>query len=104
MKHSTQRETGETIVLRRRAETPLSLVMWKVLENSMRVYTDGLNSPIPSKRVAAFDVEAWVAGDDTNWSFAFVDVCASVGLDPDSVRTTMARWREEVTGSNERPN
>ena len=85
-------------------ETPLPAVMWKVLESSMRVYTEGLTSPVPSTRVASFYVEAWAAGDDTDMSFAFVDVCEAVGLNPDFVRTTMARWREKVAGRDEWPN
>ena len=77
-------------------ETDLSKLMLAVLEDAMRTYTDGVDSPIPSKRVEAFKVEAWATSDDTDWPFAFVNVCNAVGLSPDYVRTSMRKWRRKT--------
>jgi len=78
------------------AETDLSQLMLAVLEDALRTYTDGVDSPIPSKRVEAFKVEAWVTSDDADWPFAFVNVCNAVGLSPEYVRTSMRKWRRKT--------
>jgi hypothetical protein len=79
-----------------RSETEVSELMLAVLEDAMRTYKDGVDSPIASKRVEAFKVEAWVASDDTNWPFAFVNVCNAVGLTPEYLRAAMKKWRRKT--------
>lgn len=74
----------------------VSELMLAVLEDAMRTYKDGVDSPIPAKRVEAFKVEAWVMSDDTDWPFAFVNVCNAVGLSPGYVRTAMRKWRRKA--------
>jgi hypothetical protein len=74
----------------------ISQLMLAVLEDAMRTYKDGVDSPIPSKRVEAFKVEAWAASDDTDWPFAFVNVCNAVGLTPDYLRSAMKKWRRKT--------
>jgi hypothetical protein len=80
-----------------RFEHEVSELMLAVLEDAMRTYKDGVDSPIPPKRVEAFKVEAWVASDDTDWPFAFVNVCNAVGLTPEYLRTAMKKWRRKTT-------
>jgi hypothetical protein len=76
-----------------RREGDLDDLVVAVLEDAMKTYKQGIDSPVPARRVEAFRVEAWVASDDTDWPFAFVNVCEAVGLDPDYVRACMKRWR-----------
>ena len=77
-------------------DSEVSELMLAVLEDAMRTYKDGVDSPIPAKRVEAFKVEAWVMSDDTDWPFAFVNVCNAVGLNPGYVRTAMRKWRRKT--------
>jgi hypothetical protein len=79
-----------------RTDSEVSELMLAVLEDAMRTYKDGVDSPIPAKRVEAFKVEAWVMSDDTDWPFAFVNVCNAVGLNPGYVRTAMRKWRRKT--------
>lgn len=81
---------------RPRSDSEVSELMLAVLEDAMSTYKDGVDSPVPSRRVEAFRVEAWVASDDTDWPFAFVNVCEAVGLRPDYVRTAMRKWRRKT--------
>jgi len=81
-----------------RGDSEVSELMLAVLEDAMRTYKDGVDSSIPSKRVEAFKVEAWAASDDTDWPFAFVNVCNAVGLTPEYLRTAMKKWRRKTKG------
>lgn len=78
-----------------RSDREVSDLMLAVLEDAMRTYKEGVDSPIPAKRVEAFKVEAWVASDETDWPFAFVNVCDAVGLTPEYLRTAMKKWRRK---------
>jgi hypothetical protein len=97
MKHAVRKESEPSSPKSLpQSESEVSELMLAVLEDAMRTYKDGVNSPIPSKRVEAFKVEAWVASDDTDWPFAFVNVCNAVGLTPDYLRTAMKKWRRKT--------
>ena len=67
-------------------DSEVSELMLAVLEDAMRTFKDGVDSPIPAKRVEAFKVEAWVMSDDTDWPFAFVTLATQSA----SARTTCA--------------
>jgi hypothetical protein len=84
-----------------RAELGLSDLMLAVLQDALGTYKDGLTSPVPAKRVEAFKVEAWVASDDGDWPFAFLNVCHAVGISPEYVRSCMTRWRREALREND---
>ena len=96
MKQLVRKESRRTKTEDRRAQFGLPDLMLAVLEDALRTYKDGLTSPIPAKRVEAFKVEAWVASDDVDWPFAFLNVCQSVGVSPEYVRACMLRWRRKV--------
>ena len=42
----------------------------------------------------AREAEEWIGSNDTGWPFAFVNVCAALGLDPDSVRRQVTLRRQ----------
>jgi hypothetical protein len=77
-------------------ESEVGELMLAVLEDAMRTYKAGIDSAVASKRVEAFKVEAWVMSDDTDWPFAFVNVCNAIGLNPDYVRTAMRKWQRKT--------
>ena len=84
-----------------RAEFGLRDLMLAVLEDALGTYKDGFMSSVPAKRVEAFKVEAWVASDDVEWPFAFLNVCQAVGVSPEYVRTCMTRWRRKSMQDDE---
>jgi hypothetical protein len=88
---------------RRRAKTQgrhdgvgIPELMMAVLDDALATYKRGLTSPVPAKRLEAFKVEAWVASDDADWAFAFVNVCHCVGMSPEYIRACLVRWRRKV--------
>jgi len=46
-----------------------------------------------SQRLAQ-EAQAWLFSDDERWPFAFVNVCAALGLDPAYVRRGLPRQRQ----------
>jgi len=38
-------------------------------------------------------VEAWIAANDTEWAFSFVNICEALDLDVARCRAGLARWR-----------
>jgi hypothetical protein len=45
-----------------------------------------------NQRIAT-DAAAWLFSDDAHWPFAFVNVCAVLGIEPGYVRRGLKRWR-----------
>jgi len=43
----------------------------------------------------AREAEAWFFADDDHWPFAFVNICAVLGLDPAYIRLGLARWHPD---------
>ena len=93
MKPLTQRESRGS---KKEPEYGLRDLMLAVLEDALGTFQEGLLSPVPAKRVEAFKVEAWVASDDVDWPFAFVNVCNAVGVSPQYVRACLLRWRRKA--------
>ena len=93
MKPLTQRESRGS---KKESEYGLRDLMLAVLEDALGTFQEGLLSPVPAKRVEAFKVEAWVASDDVDWPFAFVNVCNAVGVTPQYVRACLLRWRRKA--------
>ncbi len=44
-------------------------------------------APLGARRRAA----EWVRSDDRHWPFSFVNLCETLGLDPERLRTGLAR-------------
>ena len=101
MKQVLPRKSGQSRTRRRRAEFGIRELMSAVLEDALITYKNGLASPLPTKRVEAFKVEAWVASDDVDWPFAFLNVCQAVDVSPEYVRSCLVRWRRRALGENE---
>ena len=40
------------------------------------------------------DAEAWFLDRDGDWTFSFENICSGLGLDPDYLRSGLARWKE----------
>ena len=102
MKQAERKESRRVKSRARRGGYGLNDLMLAVLEDALTTYKVGLTSPVPAKRVEAFRVEAWVASEDVDWPFAFLNVCQVIGVSPDYIRTCMTRWRRKVGSEAER--
>jgi len=66
--------------------TGTKALMLAVLEDGVRAYLGAT----PRLRAEA---ELWVTSPLRRWVFSFDIVCETLGLEPDSVRTVLLRWR-----------
>lgn len=49
------------------------------------------------------DVEAWIAADDAQWPFSFLNICHAVGLEPAYLRAGLRRWRDRLRTASDGP-
>ena len=68
-------------------------LMRAVLAEALLTYRTGLSARSARQRVEACSIEAWVSSQDTDWPFAFENVCDSLGIDPNAIRDRMRRLR-----------
>lgn len=42
------------------------------------------------------DTEQWIFMDDREWAFSFINICESVGMDPQYLRGGLVRWKQRT--------
>lgn len=75
-------------------ETGHEALMRAVLVDALKVYERGFDTKDVVRRKEAREVAAWVAIDDHEWPFSFVNVCTCLGVDPDCLRAELHRMRK----------
>jgi len=68
-------------------------LMRAVLEDALHCVAKQFSHPGRRPQRLAREAEAWFFADDEHWPFAFVNLCAVLGLDPGYVRRGLTRWR-----------
>lgn len=67
-------------------------LMHAVLTDAIECY----HRPFPAqgrhRERLAKEAETWLFSNDDRWPFAFVNVCAVLGMEPDYVRRGLKRW------------
>jgi hypothetical protein len=72
-------------------------LMRAVLEDALFCFDKQFVSHGKQSLQLAREAEEWIQSSDTGWLFAFVNVCAALGLDADSVRRQLALRRQGAT-------
>ena len=67
-------------------------LMRAVLEDALTCVAKQFSSRGRRSQRLAREAEAWFFADDDHWPFAFVNICAVLGLDPGYVRRGLTRW------------
>jgi hypothetical protein len=60
----------------------------------LAVLEDGIQSFLSTNRMQREEAEAWMTMRMQNWTFSFVNVCATLGLEPSAVRQALRVMRE----------
>jgi hypothetical protein len=68
-------------------------LMRAVLEDALQCVAKQFSHRGRRPQRLAREAEAWFFADDEHWLFAFVNICAVLGLDPGYVRRGLTRWR-----------
>jgi len=75
---------------------PEKRLMVAVLDDALLTLARSRNASDRLARRLTAEVEEWIAADDPDWPFSFVNVCHALQLDPSCVRSRVARWRRET--------
>ena len=67
-------------------------LMRAVLEDALRCVAKQFSHRGRRPQRLAREAEAWFFANDEHWPFAFVNICAVLGLDPEYVRRGLTRW------------
>ena len=73
---------------------PEKRLMLAVLEEAIATFQrHAVSETAQSKRLVE-DVEQWVADCTGDWPFSFGNICVALGLEPEYLRTGLARWKD----------
>jgi hypothetical protein len=66
---------------------PENRLMLAVLEEALVTFQRGLDSPVAERRKRYCEVDKWVSSTDTDWPFSFENICSTLRIDPDYIRS-----------------
>jgi hypothetical protein len=78
------------------AHGPNERLMLAVLQDALATFERGLRASKASQRQAFYEVDRWVNSEDTDWPFAFENVCARLGIDPGYIRAGLQRLKTQA--------
>ncbi len=83
--------------LRRRAQLDGERrLMMAVLEDAVNVFMKQVFATDPKARQLFVEAEEWITEDDRSWFFSFTNVCDTLDLDADYIRSGLLRWKDRV--------
>ena len=80
----------------RRSYEPEKMLMCAVLEDAITCYQRFSSVSNGRGRAAFKEAENWLMHEKTDWPFSFERICEALDLNPDYIRTGLARWRSDT--------
>lgn len=65
-----------------------------VLQDAVECFQKHFGARDHKARQLFEDAEVWIASEDRDWPFSFVNICELLGLNPDYLRSGLATWKE----------
>jgi len=78
------------------ASCPQNRLMLAILEEALVTFRRGIDSEKAERRRQFYEVDHWVASNDTDWPFSFENICSCLMIDPDYIRSGLHRMKENV--------
>lgn len=72
---------------------PEADLMRAILEDAIICFQHQFYVSTQRSHRLAREAEAWFLSDDTHWPFAFMNICAVLGFNPDYIRRGLRCWR-----------
>ena len=69
--------------------------MLAVLEDGIRCFQEHLRNPRSNPRLLSQEAETWIKSVDYDWPFSFNNVCETLGIDPDALRSSLLNWKTQ---------
>ena len=73
---------------------PEKRLMLAVLEDAVATFQRYVDAKNRRGQRLFREAEEWVVSDDTDWPFAFENICHTLDIEPDFLRRGLARWKE----------
>ena len=70
-------------------------LMIAVLEDAIECFQKYVDAKDNRSRQLGSEAEEWFLTDDPNWLFSFVNVCETLGIDPEFLRQGLLAWKEK---------
>ena len=64
-------------------------LMLAVLEDGIRCFQEHLHSPRVRARLRARQAERWIRSEDCDWPFSFNNICDSLSIEPEPLRSKL---------------
>jgi hypothetical protein len=74
---------------------PEKHLMHAILEEAIKTFRLHVSTKSKRERKLFLEAELWIMDRNDDWLFSFENVCEVFGLDPDFVRSGLARWKEQ---------
>lgn len=68
-------------------------LMRAVLDDALWCWQKHFTAKSQRERRLACEAESWFFSEDVSWPFAFINICAALGLEPNYVRQGLHCWR-----------
>jgi hypothetical protein len=69
-------------------------LMLAVLEDAVGTFQKFAHVSGRRARRLFAEAEEWFASTDTQWPFAFINICQALGLEPEYIQRGLRRWRD----------
>jgi len=69
-------------------------LMYAVLEDAVDCFRKQFVSRKQRDQRLAREAEEWFSSESDHWLFSFVNICATLELDPEYIRTGLNRWQQ----------
>jgi hypothetical protein len=73
---------------------PEKRLMLAVLEDAVGAFQKHVSATGRRGRRLFGEADDWFGSADTEWPFAFENICAALGLEPAYIRSGLRRWRD----------
>ena len=74
---------------------PEKALMLAILEDALRCYQDYYYSQEAKDKKQFQEAEEWIEDRDHDRLFSFEAICLELGLESDSIRKRLAKWKEK---------
>lgn len=57
------------------------------------MYYRNASNPLRKFSRSLVDNETWIMVNDPEWEFSFINLCSELGIEPESLRLALVRWK-----------
>ena len=82
------------------SRSPEGRLMLAVLEDAVATLARNACGATRAERRALEEVEGWCAAEDRSWPFSFLNICETLGLDPQNFRDGLVTWKAQLKAAS----